>query len=512
MADGKDEFEDFLENLDAAPAPVAPAPVKPAASVAAKVPVPAAAPAPAVAAPVVVDPEKLKHLNGYCEALVKQAGLEMQAVMGINEAVALLKKGTSLDDPNEENRKIVRNMNKAFWGLYYNLAMTLLETEKEPPIFNYFLNYGLVDETLVSPETLAQLQAAKQPSVGHRIPVMTFFRWLHLLYKGEEMPSMNEMGVDYAKHIRELEKGLSAREKEAMLRKPDKQKAREKVKYEIDNMVQTVSRMLAGSFGQQVTLLLDRNLGQLPGSLMTAEKIRAVVEEIRGYDFSIFYRDTLFKANATSNDIVKKEVDPYFIIFPVCGDKVVFWQDLSGAKKTSRGRIFVPMFFTGDLRASMIKALAAYRWELCRTTKGTLWADPVEGGLTGAFYDYVTFFKKNSKLSIEAKEKLQDIINNNRKDPKRVFTLFYVTWIEYERRGILKLDRASREIFFKYIPFTKGIRETLSKIPAFSDLSDKYNIITNREIMRIENRYKKAKNEAGEYPLEIQETLDYLNK
>ncbi len=102
---------------------------------------------------------------------------------------------------------------KAFWGLYYNLAMTLLETEKEPPIFNYFLNYGLVDETLVSPETLAHLHAAKQPSVGHRIPVMTFFRWLHLLYKGEEMPSMNEMGVDYAKHIRELEKGLSAREK-----------------------------------------------------------------------------------------------------------------------------------------------------------------------------------------------------------------------------------------------------------------------------------------------------------
>ena len=45
----------------------------------------------------------------------------------------------------------------------------------------------------------------------------------------------------------------------------------------------------------------------------------------------------------------------------------------------------------------MIRAIGGFRWELCRSSKGALWADPVEGGITGAFYDYVTFYKKNNK-------------------------------------------------------------------------------------------------------------------
>ena len=37
-----------------------------------------------------------------------------------------------------------------------------------------------------------------------------------------------------------------------------------------------------------------------------------------------------------------------------------------------------------------------------------MWGDPIEGGVTGEYFDYVNNFRKNSKLSTEAKEKIRD--------------------------------------------------------------------------------------------------------
>ncbi|MBN8218385.1 MAG: hypothetical protein J0L75_17200 [Spirochaetes bacterium] len=458
------------------------------------------------------DPEKIKVFDGYLELLLKSANLDLQSVSAVRDSILRLKDAVALESPSEENRKIVRTINKSFWNLYYNLAIGLFEKNEEPGRFRYFLNQGVTDESRITPETRQFLLGTKDPAPG-KIPVLNLQQWLKLLFTGEEMPCINELGIDYVKFQRDIEKGLSTREKETFANKTEAVKARERVKYEIDNMIPSVTRMMPSSFAQSILPLLQKNIGPLPGALMTPERVRAVVEEIRSYDFSLFYRETLYRYSPTSNDIVMKEVEPFFILLPVCGDKVVFWQEFSGTKKTSRGRIFVPMFFMGDLRKSMIKALANYRWELNRNIKGTLWQDPVEGGLTGAFYDYVTFYKKNSKLTPEAKEKLEAVIRDNRKDSRRVFTLFYYTWIDFERKGTMRLDRVSRETFFRYMPFPKAIREELGKFPAYSDLNNKYNIITNREIVRIENRYKKYKDlHDGKYPPEIQETLDFHRK
>ncbi len=458
------------------------------------------------------DPEKIKHLLGYLEKLLKRAGLEMQTLLTLRESFKRLVEAKELEVSSDDNRKLVRQINKSFWSLYFNITVKLCQANEDPRELRMFLSYGLVDETLLPENILTFLTLTRDPSSTGKYPVMNLFTWLKMLYNGEEFPSVNELGVDYQKHIRDLEKNMSAAEKDAYNKKPENIKAIERVKYEIDNMIPSVTRMMASGFPSSMAPLLTKNIGPLPNNLMTADRVREVLTELNSYDFTLFYRETLFKANATTNDVVFKEIEPYFIILPVCGDKVVFWQDISGTKKTSRGRFMIPAFFMGDLRASMIKALASYRWELCRSLKGTLWADPIEGGLTGTFYDFITFLKKNSKLSIEAKEKLQEIINNNRKDIKRVFILFYLTWMDYERKGIMRLDRASREIFFKYVPFPKEVRDRLSKIPVFSDLADKYKIVTEREITRLETRYRKLKNEAGDFPVEVQLTLDYLKR
>ena len=157
----------------------------------------------------------------------------------------------------------------------------------------------------------------------------------------------------------------------------------------------------------------------------------------------------------------------------------------------------------------MIKALGDFRWELCRSSKGALWTDPVEGGVSGQFYDYITFYKKNSKLSFAAKEKLHETVKNFRKEPRRLFVHFYSSWIESESKGVMKLDKACREMFFKHLPFSRPIRDALKRIPIYADLINKYDNVTMRNINRLEIRYKNRVDENGELPKVLKDNLAF---
>ncbi|HMA99931.1 MAG TPA: hypothetical protein VKS21_02990 [Spirochaetota bacterium] len=448
--------------------------------------------------------ETFKH---YFDKIAEYAELDNDTYKRLKKNLKII--GTNPDNVKiaDENRKTARQINKDFLSLYANVIIKEFKNENMPPELEYFLYYGLLTENYVDKELIQFIYEIKDE---HKpaYTIITFKEWLRLIYDGKEIPSINEFGIDYNKFMREQKRRLSAKEKAELDNLSDEEKAKNRVKYELDNMFKVVSTMVAPNRSSRFYPLTNKLSGNPAYSYMLKEKIENLINELKSYDFSVFYRETLYQRK----NFIQKEVTPYFVLLPLCGDKVVFWQDIAANKKNSKARFFIPIFLNGNLRSSMVKALANFRWEICRTVKGALWQNPVDGGLTGAFYDFITFFKKNSKLTIEAKEKLRNIVKNNRKDPKKIFFLFYYQWIEYERRGIMKLDRLSRDIFFKFCPFSKHIRDFLERIPVFAHPINRYNNIQKREVTKLEAKYKKKRDANGELPPELQENLDFIKK
>ena len=138
------------------------------------------------------------------------------------------------------------------------------------------------------------------------------------------------------------------------------------------------------------------------------------------------------------------------------------------------------------------------------------WADPIEGGVTGEFFDYVNTFKKMSKLSQEAKEKIDERFKSVRNNRDR-FAEDYLQWVLYEKDGIMKLNNVVREMFFRHIPFRKELRTRLEAMPAFTQPAIRYRNVHKKEVEAYERRFKKYQDEKGELPEEIRKFFEFLN-
>jgi hypothetical protein len=137
-----------------------------------------------------------------------------------------------------------------------------------------------------------------------------------------------------------------------------------------------------------------------------------------------------------------------------------------------------------------------------------MWADPVEGGITGEYFDYVNTYKKNSRLTQEMKEKITERFKSLRTNRDR-FADDYLQWIFNEKDGIMKLNTLVREMFFKHVPFKKDVRENLEGMPAFTQMASRYKNISARNYAAYERKFKKYL-DAGGYPPEIQKYMNYL--
>src|SRR5690606_9858096 len=133
------------------------------------------------------------------------------------------------------------------------------------------------------------------------------------------------------------------------------------------------------------------------------------------------------------------------------------------------------------------------------------WNNVSQSSITADYTDYVQFFKKNRDLSVEIKEKLASEFKRFRSDRDR-FVNDYINWLKYESEGVMKLNKVSRGIFYRHIPFHKDIRDSLENQPAFSDLQNRFKNIRNKKLRELEVRYRKY----GEMvPDVLQENLDF---
>jgi len=84
------------------------------------------------------------------------------------------------------------------------------------------------------------------------------------------------------------------------------------------------------------------------------------------------------------------------------------------------------------------------------------------------------FYKKNSELSQERKNKIRaQLVQCNNKH-KEVFLKDYADWILREARGAMKLSRVARTILFTYCPFSAETMKALEGQTAYSEAAKKY--------------------------------------
>ena len=130
---------------------------------------------------------------------------------------------------------------------------------------------------------------------------------------------------------------------------------------------------------------------------------------------------------------------PFVILVPCYGDTGVCWEPFDNHNRaTSRGRIAIPMY-PKNLAIAVITAVADLRWQVAKEKASYYW---MEEGLTGNYYQWF----QSRKI---------------RGDVKEYFIQDYMVWLTKESEGIQKMEKEIRAIFWRYVPFSKEIKEKL---------------------------------------------------
>ncbi len=457
----------------------------------------------------VVPPAEEKYkklLKDSAKKIVGFSTLSNERKETILKNISDMKKINMNDPTTKESRQIIRKLQDDFFELYASIFIKLMEKHRgEIPIeIKLFIYFAFIDEKLVTEDQAEFLYNSTTyftKPFKSEFPIISFFDYLKLIYEGTEAPSMTEVGELFSKIVK---KAFTKNEKVI------KDTPAGRAKFEINNMARSAFRITSDNLRAYIPYINQNSFkGPFSRIFLNPKKLEQYIEKIRHVNYTLFFRETTWKIPGKS-ELIKKEVLPYLILVPNSGQRVQMWQEVINNIRASRGRFIVPVFFNGDLNKSLIMACAHFTWELCKTVVGSNWMDPTEGGLVGAYYDYSQFYDKYKDLSIEAKELIKAQFMRVKIDRDRFAYDFY-EWLEFERKGVPKLNKIVRGIFYRYIPFPKEIRENLANLPLYSELDNKFNNIRNREFRSLESRYHKYMNK-GELPEDLRLYLEMMQK
>ena len=253
-------------------------------------------------------------------------------------------------------------------------------------------------------------------------------------------------------------------------------------------------------------------LAPLEKAYVSQSRVKEELGRIRSMDYRIFFREERFsKAELGINQItVHKEVLPYIILMPNIGSRCVLWQEVEGKKRSSPGRMLFPIFMTEDLTDHVSRVCGEFRWEMCKTEQGIHWNDIHDPSLTSEYADYLQFYKKNSMLNSDYKDRIKKQLQKANNNYRLVFVTDYLTYIKYESRAALRLNKVSREILFKYCPFGKEYRGALVSNPQYEAHIGKYANRISQHARPIQMVCKKLERDEIRVPEELTRELEYL--
>lgn len=460
------------------------------------------------------DRESMEMLDDSYHTIMDYAEVDDK----VREAfLGLLMEYDKLQDKVSVDKELIRirdGINRYFYKIYGTIFGKAKTDSEQPLCVRLFLKYGFISEKFLSDNQLQdiiRLDEYTDSGNGDICHVYTLYDWLMLIGQGKKEPSKNEFDLDYEEYIREQLKHKAVTEAEAASMK--KNTAR-KVQYEIENLFACVNRLLATKATMFVPVLhKDICADRLYQLKMTPYKINTAVKKVLEVDFSVFSREIMYtnpEAGITKDYIIK-DVYPDVILFPCYGVRAVMWQDISGKKRDSEGRFVFPALFDGDEYAAVVGLLGRFRWELCKTIQGVKWNDIRIKSLTSEYQDYIQFYRKNSNLSEDWKEKINRQIKSARNNTREIFVKDYAEWVIREAFGNMRISKVSREILATYCPFVKPIRDNLERIPVYASVMKRYNISSAKKVKEYEARCMHIERLGKEVPQEIKDTRDHYS-
>ena len=460
-----------------------------------------------------VEQDAYEALGRSLDTILVYAGI---APEGMEEFRTLLDHYRLLPDKNaidDVARTLRKNISKWFYHIYYSAFLKSLSDKRPPAALRMFFAFGYMDEELCGMNNAALLfdlinSMEKDPEER----VITFYDWLLKIYKGEEEPSRNEFDMDYAAYLRDQKNGGYITEAEEKKRLNDRG---EKVRFEIENFFTLTNRMTFGRVTSFCPVLSEHNvLRPLKSIFVDYKRINECFDEIRKTDYTCFYRQVIYTKPeiGIAKEYINKEVLPYVILMPNIGSRACLWQDTSGIKRDTPGRIALSILPIEDVMELMRRIAAEFKWELCKHIQGVRWNDVTDPSLTADYCDYLQFFKKNRDLSNDAKEKLKLQLARAKNSYREAFVMDYVQWVKYESTGSPRLNKVAREILFKYAPFSAKTLSSLSANPIYRDMIEKREIKRQQRLHILGNLCKKLTNQGTEIPEEIQKEIEFQKK
>ena len=433
----------------------------------------------------------------------------------------LMNEYRELQDKNSREES-VRDLRKEiagyFFHLYENAALTALESEKKPPLpVQLFLHFGYMDETLVGREhalmllkLLLRTHAPENASAtGH---VYTMFEWLSAISRGEKEPSRNDFDQDFPTYLKiQKQDGLitESQEKRYLV------SSKEKMRFELNNFFTLGMKMVASRPITFCPVLSSHNIiRNLMDQLVTRSQIERGWDQLRSIDYSLFYREALFQAPQANipRESILLEVLPDVILLPALGARGGLWQEISGVRRDTPARMFLPILLTENLETVQIRLAGQFRWQICKRVQGARWNDLSELSLTAGYVDYLQFYRKNADLSSEAKEKIKTEITACRNSFENVFILDYMQWIRYESQGAPRLNKVAKQLMFQYCPFAEEIRRKLEANAMYASMIHRHEAKAEKQFRVLTSKYRKYQKDGGTLPQEIENYITYYKR
>jgi len=194
--------------------------------------------------------------------------------------------------------------------------------------------------------------------------------------------------------------------------------------------IRQMAKMSIGRQGNHFPVLTSEYFHSGPNDVGVRENVLAILTKVESIDAEAFCRVYKNRLN---------RIVPYVLLIPTYGDFGFCWEPFDRYNRaTSRGRMVIPMY-PKNLFLAVLTAVADLRWQVAKEKASFYW---MEEGLTGHYYQWFQSLKLKG-------------------DIKEFFIKDYIIWMTKEAEGIQKLDKDVRGTFWRYMPFTREVKEKL---------------------------------------------------